>query len=167
MSAPDILRLREPANLVCPRARWLWVMHGLVGVVVLVAGQVAWWILDRQGPRSPHVAVAWGFGVLAVGYLIVMPIWRYRVHRWEVTTTAVYTQSGWWHRERRIAPISRVQTVDVIRGPLAQALRLATVRVTTASAAGPLVIEGLDRDGAAALAESLTTVAAAERGDAT
>jgi len=96
-----------------------------------------------------------------------MPIWRYRVHRWEVTSSAVYTQTGWISQERRIAPLSRVQTVDLTRGPIAQLLRLATVRVTTASAAGHLVVHGLDQDEAAALVERLTAAAAAERGDAT
>ena len=51
-------------------------------------------------------------GVLAVLHLVVMPQWRYRVHRWESTDQAVYTQTGWFTQERRIAPISRIQTVD-------------------------------------------------------
>jgi membrane protein YdbS with pleckstrin-like domain len=59
---------------------------------------------------------------------------RFRIHRWEVTDEAVYTLSGWLVREWRIAPISRVQTVDTEHGPLQQLLRLATVTVTTASA---------------------------------
>ncbi|MBK8470257.1 MAG: PH domain-containing protein [Candidatus Phosphoribacter sp.] len=160
-------RLRDPAWQVCPRARWLWAIQGGLWAAVLVAGQVGWWFLDRRGPRDPHLVVALISGVLIVAYLVVMPRWRFRVHRWEVSATAVYTQSGWLSRERRIAPISRIQTVDLTRGPAAQALRLATVRVTTASAAGPLVIEGLDQHDAVALVESLTAVAAAERGDAT
>ena len=32
MTAPEIPQLREPANLVCPRARWLWLAGG-VGAV--------------------------------------------------------------------------------------------------------------------------------------
>ena len=56
--------------------------------------------------------------------------------RWEVTDRAVYTLHGWLVREWRIAPISRVQTVDTQRGPLQQLLGLANVTVTTASARG-------------------------------
>jgi membrane protein YdbS with pleckstrin-like domain len=48
-------------------------------------------------------------------------------------------------QERRIAAISRIQTVDTERGPLEQLFRRANVTVTTASAAGPLRIHGLDR----------------------
>ena len=36
---------------------------------------------------------------------------------------AVYTRSGWLVQERRIAPISRVQTVDTYRGPAGPAVR--------------------------------------------
>jgi hypothetical protein len=63
--------------------------------------------------------------------------------------------------------MSRVQTVDFAQGPLARLFGLATVTVTTASAAGPLQIEGLDRDVALALVDELTRKADLVAGDAT
>jgi membrane protein YdbS with pleckstrin-like domain len=105
--------------------------------------------------------------LLALGYLVIMPIWRYRVHRWETTDQAVYVQRGWFTVERRIAPISRIQTVDTERGPVEQLFGLARVTVTTASAAGPLAIHGLDAPTADRLAEQLTEITQATRGDAT
>lgn len=160
-------RLRAPAHLVSPRARWMWVAEAVVQLALLAGAQIVWWQVDRRGSSTPHLLVAAITAVLGLGYAVAMPLWRYRVHRWETTPTAVYTQTGWLNLERRIAPISRVQTVDLTRGPLAQLLGLATVRVTTASAAGPLVIHGLAREVAADLVESLTQAAEAERGDAT
>lgn len=160
------MRLREPTNLVCPRARWLWLISGVLEMLLLTAGLVVWFLVAPRA-RGVQVPVAVAFGGLALAYVVGMPFWRFRVHRWEITPTAVYTQTGWISQERRIAPLSRVQTVDLTRGPLAQLLRLATVRVTTASAAGHLVVHGLDRDEAAELVERLTVAAAAERGDAT
>jgi len=100
-------------------------------------------------------------------HLIVMPQWRYRVHRWEVTGEAVYTQSGWLKQEWRIAPVSRIQTVDLERAPGEQLFRLAKITVTTASAAGPLRISGLAHDRALELADELTKTTQAVRGDAT
>ena len=95
------------------------------------------------------VDVPWWVFVLAaaahLAWAAVVPQWRYLVHRWEVTDTAVYTQTGWWARERRIAPMSRIQTVDHAEGAVERLFRLATVTVTTASAAGALRISGLDR----------------------
>jgi uncharacterized protein len=89
------------------------------------------------------------------------------VHRWETTDTAVYTQTGWWARERRIAPMSRIQTVDYVEGAVARLFGLASVTVTTASAAGALEIAGLDRARARELVDELTLKADAVEGDAT
>ena len=84
-----------------------------------------------------------------------------------MTDTAVYTQVGWWTRERRIAPMSRIQTVDYSEGASERLFGLASVTVTTASAAGALEISGLDRDFAQRLAEELTVQADVVPGDAT
>ena len=92
---------------------------------------------------------------------------RYRIHRWESTDTAVYTQTGWLARERRIAPMSRVQTVDFEQSAIGRLLGLATVTVTTASAAGPLRISGIDKHVADRLVDDLTRRTEAEAGDAT
>jgi membrane protein YdbS with pleckstrin-like domain len=63
--------------------------------------------------------------------------------------------------------MSRIQTVDTVRGPLEQLYRLATVTVTTASAKGEVRIEGLDHEAAAELADRLTRITQATPGDAT
>lgn len=158
-------QLRDPAHRVSPRARTLWQLEAAAeALVAIVAGVVASLVWVPGGLR-------WVLALLVVvvcgGLAVVVPLWRYRVHRWEVSASAVYTQRGWWARERRIAPMSRVQTVDFAQGPLARILGLATVTVTTASAAGPLQIEGLDRDVALGLVEELTRKADLVAGDAT
>ena len=157
--------LREPARRVSPRAPMVWaagaVVRGLfLGVALFMASVVA-------GLFS-MAAWAWVlYAAAAVAYAVVMPVYRSRVHRWESTDTAVYTQRGWLSRERRIAPMSRVQTVDLEQGFVSRLLGLAQVTVTTASAAGPLHIEGLDREVAERLVEELTRRTEAEPGDAT
>ncbi|WP_426509617.1 PH domain-containing protein [Dactylosporangium sp. McL0621] len=160
------VRLRPPAHRVSPRAVWYWATKAAVLWVVLVAPQVIWYLND-DGPVAPHVAVAGAWLVLAAAHLAIMPRWRYRVHRWEATDTAVYTQTGWISVERRIAPISRVQTVDSERGPIERIFRLANVTVTTASAAGPIKIHGLATADTDRLVSDLTTRVAESTGDAT
>jgi len=145
----------------------MWTVEALVVVLVLLGGQVLWWVVDERLSRTAHWVVGAVWLVLAIAYVIGMPRWRYRVHRWEATEHASYTQSGWLRQERRIAPLSRVQTIDLERGPVAQLFTLASVTVTTASAAGPLTIHGLDLPVARELVEALTTSAVRERGDAT
>ena len=157
---------REPAHLVSPRAVAYWTVQAVPLWVLVLAGELIWWWFarDHTGLR----AVVLGVSVLwAAVDLVVAPRWRFRVHRWEVTDTAVYTQSGWISQERRIAPISRVQTVDTQRGPLEQLFGLETVTVTTASAAGPLRIHGLDRATAEGLVAELTLVTSHNQDDAT
>lgn len=159
--------LREPAHQVSPWAKRMWLAQGAITVLVLLAVQVGWWFLNDEGDRTANGVVAGVWLVASVAYLVIMPRWRYRVHRWETTPTAVYTQTGWLTQEKRIAPVSRIQTVDLARGPLAQLFRLASVTVTTASAAGPLRIHGLDLADAQRLVAELTAETAAEQGDAT
>jgi membrane protein YdbS with pleckstrin-like domain len=135
--------------------------EGLVLIAILVGVALAW---DSLGVRWWLVGAA---VVLVLGYAAIVPRWRYHVHRWEVSDTAVYTQTGWWARERRIAPMSRIQTVDYAEGALSRLFGLATVTVTTASAAGALRIEGLDKGLAQRLVDELTLKADAVEGDAT
>jgi membrane protein YdbS with pleckstrin-like domain len=160
------MHLRDPSQLASPRAIVYWTVRAVPSWLFLLVGELFWlWRSgDHLGIRASVLVMT---VVFAAAHLIVMPRWRYRVHRWEVTDKAVYTQSGWLSQERRIAPISRVQTVDTERGPLEQLFRLANVTVTTASAAGPLRIHGLDRDTAKALVAELTEVTSRSEGDAT
>lgn len=140
-------------------------------LTAVAEGLVLLGVVAVAGPVTDWLPLGWwavGLGALLVaGYALAVPQWRYAVHRWEATDTAVYTQTGWWARERRIAPMSRIQTVDHAEGAIARLFGLATVTVTTASAAGALEIEGLDREVALRLVEELTKMADSVPGDAT
>jgi len=157
--------LREPSRRVSPRARLMWTLGALGNSAFLLGLYVAAGMLWDVVPFGVWPAAALGAVLLA--YTVLMPRWRYAVHRWEVTETAVYTQTGWWAVERRIAPMSRIQTVDYEEGALSRLFGLASVTVTTASAAGALQIAALDRMLARELVERLTQRADAVPGDAT
>ena len=73
------LRLREPANLVSPKARLMWLVEGAIFMLVLLGGQVAWWVIDGRGSRTPHRVVGAVGLVVSVLYLSIMPVWRYRM----------------------------------------------------------------------------------------
>ncbi|WP_219413922.1 PH domain-containing protein [Pseudonocardia nigra] len=166
-TATPALPLRPPAHQADPRAvRW-WQLRALLTLLVLVVPQVVVLIVLSSDAPTWLVVTAVATALAVMGYGIVVPPLLYRIHRWEVTDEAVYTLSGWLVREWRIAPISRVQTVDTEHGPLEQLLRLASVTVTTASARGPVKIRGLDATAAAELARTLTETTQATPGDAT
>ncbi len=150
---PSAAALREPACAVDVRARWLWTAQGL-GLAVL--GALALGVgLPLLGPAwLPTWSVVPLLG-LGVTLAVVGAGLRYRWHRYEVTPEAVYVQTGWWTREQRLAPLARVQTVDRHETALGRALGLTSLTLTTASAAGPLRIDGLRREVAAALARDV------------
>jgi membrane protein YdbS with pleckstrin-like domain len=149
------VRLRPPRNALDRRAITWWRAQG-----ALVFGPAAL-VLAVLGVLIPPAA-SWLFGPAAVVALLglawcaFLPRWWFGLHRWEVTETAVYVRSGFLWQEWRVAPLSRVQTVDTLRGPLQQRFGLATVTVTTASARGAVKLRGLDADIAADVAERLT-----------
>ncbi|KOG23133.1 MULTISPECIES: PH domain-containing protein [Streptomyces] len=166
MTGENAVRLRPPRNAVDERAvtwwRWQLLVATAVPVAVLtvlgafIGPARSWLLLAAVAVAAPGLACA-----------AFLPVWWFRVHRWEVTDDAVYVRTGALRQEWRIAPMSRIQTVDTVRGPLEQYLRLATVTVTTASSKGAIRIEGLDHELAAGLAERLTLLTRATPGDAT
>lgn len=160
------LRLRPPRQQVDRRAVGLWSVHAALGAAVGVGAVVAVATLVEPSPAW-FVAITSAALAAGLAYVVAMPRIRYRVHRWEVTAEAVYTKAGWLTHEWRIAPLSRVQTVDARRGPLQQLFGLSSVRITTASAAGDVTIDGLDHELAADLVETLTARTQATPGDAT
>ncbi|QKV94896.1 PH domain-containing protein [Streptomyces sp. NA02950] len=163
--------LKAPRHRVDPRARRWWTVQALLvfsGPALLTAlalavlsllffpGALPW-----LGPLLLAVLVLPG-----LGYLWFMPKWRYAVHAWELGERAVYASSGWFWRTRRIAPLSRVQTVDTVRGPVQRAFGLATVTVTTASTAGDIRIAGLSDVDAEELSRRIGEAAQLVPGDA-
>jgi membrane protein YdbS with pleckstrin-like domain len=161
-----MLTLVDPANPPSRMAPVVWAIAAAVPWTLLAVAQVVWFVLDpRLGWLHAVAAAVTVVGV--VTFVVVAPVWRYRVHRWEIGPQAVYTRSGWLVQERRIAPISRVQTVDTHRGPLDRLFGLADVTVTTASSAGAVRIVALDSEVADRIAAQLTDIAALGDRDAT
>ncbi|MEV4543498.1 PH domain-containing protein [Micromonospora echinaurantiaca] len=160
------VRLRPPRHRVERRAVGWWTVRAVLGAAPVLAALAATYTV--AGSTRPWSGAALVVAVVAAaGYAAVVPSWRYAVHRWETTTEAVYASSGWFVREWRVAPMSRIQTVDRVRGPLQQLFGLATVTVTTASAHGPVRLVGLDAEVAARTAEQLTELVRRTPGDAT
>ncbi|MBS9532811.1 PH domain-containing protein [Mycobacterium sp. M1] len=158
--------MTEPTQRPSSSAPLVWALIGAVPWLLLALLQLGWALVDPRFPELHVLALVLTVLGLLVAVLVA-PIWRYRVHRWDISDQAVYTRTGWLVQERRIAPISRVQTVDTYRGPLDRLLGLSNVRVTTASSAGAVHIVALDVPVADRIVAQLTEIAALEAGDAT
>jgi membrane protein YdbS with pleckstrin-like domain len=162
---PMLPGLRDPAHRVSRRALGYWTVRAAADGLVVLAVEAG--IAIGTGPGTAWLAAILVTLAGAAAYAVIMPQWRYRVHRWEVTDTAVYTRTGWFSVHWRIAPISRIQTIDSHRWFGERLFGLANVTATTASAAGPVTIRGLDRATADRLLDQLTAATAAGPGDAT
>lgn len=167
MSAP----LRAPAHTVARRAIFQWVVEGFGQLVLLLAiGMLlTWW----NPGFLPDEASRWRWilpvvlGLVGLVFVVVEPLWRYRVHRWEVVDGVVFTRAGWLNREWRVVPVSRIQTVDTQRGLLQRMFGLATLVVQTASHAGSSQIVGLPAEVAVRLSFDLAQQANLLEDDAT
>lgn len=59
--------------------------------------------------------------LLAIGYV------EWRVYRYGSDDGQVYVRQGWWRQKMSILPQERVQSVEIVQGPLARMTGLATV----------------------------------------
>jgi membrane protein YdbS with pleckstrin-like domain len=162
---PLLPGLRAPGNRVSRRAISYWTARAAASGAVVVAVELI--LAAVSGfPALWRAAVVVTAAFVAL-HAVIMPRWRYRVHRWEVTDEALYTRSGWFSVHWRIAPISRIQTIDSHRSVGERLFGLANVTATTASAAGPVRIHALDRGLADRLLDQLAVATGQTPGDAT
>lgn len=162
----SILAPRLPARTIERRAIYRWMILALLrwgGLLVVLIVVTVLWPVSRPWLIVPICVV----GVVLATKLFVEPFWRYRVHRWEITEKATYATTGWFVIEWRVSPISRIQTVDAVRGPVDRILGLATLRVTTASAYGSVDVVGLSKATAYEAVARLASLAEITTGDAT
>lgn len=101
----------------------------LVGVVPLLVGGWAWWVIGRQ-------VRAWGYAERDEDLLV---------------------RHGVMWREIVVVPYGRMQYVDVHAGPIERLFGIAGVQLHTASAASDARIPGLTPDEAARLRDRLAS----------
>lgn len=167
MTAPSTVTMTDPLWRPSTKAPRLWAITAALLWAPIVIAEIVGVILIPDLPTWLISTVGAVTVLCAAVHILMVPAWRYRVHRWEISDTAVYTRTGWFTQERRIAPISRIQTVDTDRGPIDRMLGLATVTVTTASSAGAVKISALDQDVADRAVAQLTDIAGSNASDAT
>jgi len=162
---PMLPGLRVPGNRVSRRAISYWTARAAFGSAVVVLAEI---IFAAAGNFSMAWLIALVVTVVVLAaHALIMPRWRYSVHRWEVTDQALYTRSGWFSVHWRIAPINRIQTIDSHRSLGERIFGIANVTATTASAAGPVRIHGLDKELADLLLDQLAVATGQTPGDAT
>ncbi len=162
---------REPQWRVARSAIGLWTVQEIIGALfILIPASLASIFVPESAPGWLVVTtdiLPWALAVLVLLEIALLPRYKYAVHRWEVTADGIYTLTGWLSRTWVLVPISRIQTVDVNRGPLQRIFGLASVSVRTASAQGSVEIHELDQYTAAQVADDLSKRANLYDDDAT
>jgi membrane protein YdbS with pleckstrin-like domain len=159
--------VKDPALRPSYRAVAFWTWNAIIAWTIFLIAQLIWMLIVNGWTQPLHLAGLALTIVVAIVHVSIMPRWRYRVHRWEITDDAVFVRSGWLTQETRVAPIARLQTVDSRRGFLHRMMGLTSVTITTASSAGALTIHALDDDVARDVVAQLAEVAQQTQGDAT
>ncbi len=127
-----------------------WRVRALINGALIV-GLLTWWAVGADWFTPPvrwtlvGAAVAW---FLVVGVLI-RPVVRWRLFWYAVNDDEIDLQHGWLVQTRTVVPMNRVQHLKSERGLLAARFRLAVLHIHTA--AGAVVVSGLDQDDATAI----------------
>lgn len=163
----DSAVLHQPTQHVDPRCRPWWATQILITTAIVLITPVLLGSLIAP-IRTIMFAISAALLVIGVVLAIFVPRYLMRTHRWDVTEIGIYSRRGWLWQEWRAAPFARLQTVDVTTGPIQRIFGLSTVRATTASAQGPVLIEAVNTALGNDLAQRLTALAQEEgEGDGT
>jgi membrane protein YdbS with pleckstrin-like domain len=145
-----------------PRVVGLWRAANLIGssalLMILFAGGV---IVALAEPRAwPWVMLAWIFFAAWGAWL---SLWRPKrlYHSWgyRIDAKVLETRSGLLFHVAHLLPLSRLQHVDLHRGPLERAFGLASLILHTAGThEARITIPGLDADEAVRLRDRLVEV---------
>ncbi|MGB3330215.1 MAG: PH domain-containing protein [Thermomicrobiales bacterium] len=149
-----------PGKRLDPKARRLWILNNLIGVVLLVAIASAIMVaLYRWRDVGPGWAVGIPLAVAVVGSLLAWgdAVVRYRVWRYEIRADEVDLQHGLITQRRQLVPMARIQHVDTRQGPLERRYGLATVLFYTA--AGGMEIPALSVEHAAEVRNQIAALA--------
>ena len=118
------------------RAIVLWRVHGSAQALALAAASVV--LASLLAPMFDWAAVqVWliGSGVLAAGVAVTLalPSLQWRLFRFRIGANELELQRGLFVSVRTLVPLVRVQHVDIVQGPVAKLLGLATVTICTAA----------------------------------
>jgi len=142
-----------------PRVIKMWLVSDLIGfgflLLTLLLGFLVWTIW--------HPVLRWwlvaGWAVIA-GFCLWYSFWRpsraYRAWGYRIEDRVLETRNGIFFQRRRLLPLSRLQHVDIERGPLERMYGLASLVLHTAGThSASILIPGLDAGEAVRLRDRL------------
>lgn len=145
-----------------PRVVSLWRLHSAIGSLVLLGAALAGGVIVavRYRPALEWVGAGWLLlALVRTVYVFWYPPQAYRAWAYRVDARVLEARHGIWFRVLTLLPLSRLQHVDLNRGPLERMLGLASLTLYTAgSQASTVDIPGLDEAEAMRLRDHLLTL---------
>lgn len=145
-----------------PRVVRLWRVTDLIGYgVMLAALLVSLWFTRRAGAELwPYLSGGWMvLTILCIWWGLRRPLRLYRSWGYRLDDRVLETRSGVLFQHTRLLPLSRLQHVDIKRGPLERRFGLASLILHTAGThAASTEIPGLAADEAVRLRDHLLAV---------
>ena len=137
----------------------LWRLISLIGYGILLAVSLVAGLIVGFAVLENALWALLGWSLLAslCGWIIYWyPPRAYMARGYRIDAKVLETRSGVWFRVVKLLPLSRLQHVDLRRGPLERAHGLASLILHTAGThEASLVIPGLDADEAVRLRDQL------------
>ena len=136
------------------RSRTLFLLGSVPGLA-LPAAVAGFFLAAATGPVPPWLGASLGL-LLGLAFGAWLGTKQYRYTFWRLDETGLAVRSGrLWQRETRV-PVTRVQHLDLKRGPLQRGRNLATLVVHTAGTRNSAVtLPHLDADDAERLRDRL------------
>jgi membrane protein YdbS with pleckstrin-like domain len=140
----------------------LWRAGRAVSMVITLGVLAVVGLVVSLSVEGSFVFVAAGWLLLAV-YRLYMLVWypprAYDAWGYRLDGKVLETRSGIWFRVIQLLPLSRLQHVDLHRGPLERWFGLASLALHTAGTVqSAIVIPGLDAAEAARLRDQLAAI---------
>jgi uncharacterized protein len=144
-----------------PRVIGLWRWTNLIGFgVALIAQLIAVLLIPEAARRLWLTLSLWALFALICGVIgWRRPARAYRAWAYRIDDKVLEIRNGLLFRHTRLLPLSRMQHVDIDRGPLERQFGLASLTLHTAGThASSVRIPGLDADEAIRLRDHLIEI---------
>lgn len=154
---------RPPAfQTIDPRVVPMWRLVDVIGNVVIFAALLAILFIPKVVRFGYWPWMSAGWGVLAVATVLFDLWWRgrdYRAWGYRLDERVLEVRNGVLFRRTRLLPLSRLQHVDIRRGPFERWFGLASLVLHTAGThAASITIPGLDANEAVRLRDHLVAI---------
>jgi putative membrane protein len=141
------------ADAVFRKSRFVWWATGLIGLCVgLIIATVAIMVFAE----APFAKAGW---LLAAPLLFLPLVWAEWRHYGDlIDARQLFVRAGWWRQRLAVAPLVKVQSVEISQGPIARMLGLSTLHFGIAG--GSIAMSALPLPEARAIRDAVMAVAA-------